>query len=659
MCGITGVIDWNGQAARYIDAMTTTIAHRGPDGEGYAAFRFGDSTAYLGRGKTTPSELYYLPNIQSLSEEFFPIALGHRRLSILDLSSAGHNPLPNSDHTLWIVYNGEVYNYLELRAELTQLGYTFQSGTDTEVMLVAYQEWGTECLHRFNGMFSFAIWDIPRQRLFCARDRFGVKPFYYVYRDGFLAFCSEIKGLLAHPQIQRCARPQAIYDYLVNGAIVGDDQTFFEGIHQLAGGHALTLDAEGNFKVWQYYQLGYQTDFAEGDYQQQVETFRHLLTDSVRLRLRSDVPVGSSLSGGLDSSSVVTLANQLLQTEQGVKREVIGQQQRVFCAVYEGESFDESPHMQTIIQHTGAAGHFVRPTAEQLWDDLQKMVWHQDEPFNSTAIFAQYCVMRLARESGITVLLDGQGGDEVLAGYPFYYGYFIAQALRSGKIGTALQEGLAAKQLGGVSWAQLIALTGWNVSPSALRAIGWRLGGAKLLSNKPISSNLVDADFQKHYHQAAQIKHRAYPTLAQKLYDDVTQTSIPILLRYEDRNSMAFHIEARVPFLDYRLVEFAFKVGAQGHIRQGWSKAILRDAMQGILPESIRLRKDKEGYTTPHDRWLGQLAPQINDFFAGDICAKPYLSRQAIEQLRSPQVGQLAGLWRLLNLESWLRAFSL
>jgi asparagine synthase (glutamine-hydrolysing) len=652
-------MDWNGQAARHIQAMTQTIAHRGPDGEGYAAFRFGESQAHLGRGPQTPAEFAHLPTITALSQDSFPVALGHRRLSILDLSSAGHNPLPNHDHSLWITYNGEVYNYLELRAELSARGYRFLSGTDTEVILAAYREWGLAAPHHFNGMFAFAIWDVPRQRLFCARDRFGVKPFYYVQRQGFLAFASEIKALLAHPQVQRCARPQAIYDYLVNGAIVEGQQTFFEGIQQLRGGHALTLDAEGHFEVWQYYHLAYQTAFEAPDYPAQAEALRHLLTDAVRLRLRSDVPVGSSLSGGLDSSSVVMLANQLLQTEQGIRREIIGEQQRVFCAVYAGERFDEQPHMQTIITQTGAQAHFVRPTASQLWDDLPALVWHQDEPFNSSAIFAQYCVMRLARHNGVTVLLDGQGGDEVLAGYPFYYGYFIAQALRAGYLMTGLRETWAARRLGGVSWTQLLALTGWNLSPQAGRQLGWRWGGSRLLSNQPIDDALVNAEFAQQYYQAAQIKHRPYPSLAQKLYDDVLHTSLPILLRYEDRNSMAFHIEARVPFLDYRLVEMAFNLGAQARIRDGWSKAILRHAMHGILPESIRLRKDKEGYTTPQRRWLTELAPQINQFFAREVRAKAYLSPQAIAQLRSPQVGQTMGLWRLLNLESWLRAFEL
>jgi asparagine synthase (glutamine-hydrolysing) len=659
MCGITGVVDFkNKLAARHLGAMTHAVHHRGPDDEGYACFRFGNPEAHTARGADTPAELANLPLLETLAEMSCDVALGHRRLSILDLSPAGHNPLPNADCTLWLTYNGEIYNYLELRAELSQKGHTFRTATDTEVLLAAYQEWGTDCLSHFNGMYAIAIWDTQQERLFCARDRFGVKPFYYAYQDGLFAFGSEIKALLANPEIRRSVRPQAVYDYLVNGAIPAGAETFFDGIQQIPGGHALTLNRSGQLNVWRYYELGYQTNFTGGDFAEKTAQFYDLLTDAVRLRLRSDVAVGSALSGGLDSSSVVTLISSLLQGA-GIRKEIIGDQQKVFCAVHNGEAFNEKPFMDTVINATGAAAHFTHPTRVDLQASLEKMIWHQDEPFNSTSIFAQYCVMRLARENGVTVLLDGQAGDEVLAGYPFYYGYYLAQSLRAGRPDRFAQELFGIRRNSSTSWAALMALTAWNISPAPLRSLGWRMGGSKMLSHKAIPRHLVDSSFAARYDHGAQIKHNAHPTLAEKLHEDVLATNLPALLRYEDRNSMAFHIETRLPFMDYRLVEFAFSLSADMHIRDGWSKAMLRESMRGRLPESIRLRKDKEGYTTPHDRWMRELTPQINDLFSGEVHSEAYLSPDALAELKSPNAGSIPGVWRLINLESWLRVFEL
>lgn len=660
MCGIAGVVDLkHSAAAKHLAAMADSLRHRGPDDAGFVCFQLGAEKILCGRGDDSVAAFSDLPHINTLRDTPCEVALAHRRLAIIDLSPAGHGPMSSADQSLWVTYNGEIYNYLELRAELKVLGHSFQTESDTEVLLAAYRQWGVECMHHFNGMFAFAIWDAPAKRLFCARDRFGVKPFYFYHRDGWFAFASEIKGLLAHPHILRRACQQAIYDYLVNGALVSTTETFFEGIQQLAGGHALTFDAEGKLDLWRYYDIAYQPHFIGKDYQEKASHFRQLLIDAVRLRLRSDVPIGSALSGGLDSSSIVTLANKLLQEEAGIKREVIGDRQRVFCAVYEGERFDEKRHMDTVIACTGAAPHFTRPHSDLLWQELEKLAWHQDEPVNGTAVFAQYCVMKLVRENGVTVLLDGQGGDEVLAGYHFYYGYALAHALRAGRFDRFLQETYGARQVANVSWASLIALTGYNLSPAPLRQLGWQLGGSRLLSHKPFPAALVNPNFRQAFANGTHLKHNAFPTLAQKLYDDVFHTNLPPLLRYEDRNSMAFHIEARVPFLDYRLVEFAFSLSTDAHIRKGWSKAILRDAMQGLLPEQIRLRRDKEGYTTPHDRWMRELTPQINSFFGGELRSRPYLSAQAIDHLRSARAGQMQGIWRVINLEAWLRAFDL
>lgn len=656
MCGILGVFDFsNSRPARHIQQMATAIRHRGPDDEGYLLIS--PSQTRLARGNDTVSAFDGRPHISAMLDDAALGILAHRRLSILDLSPAGHNPLCNADGTLWITYNGEVYNYVEIRAELEELGFAFRSGTDTEVVLAAYEVWGVDCLARFNGMFAFAIWDTRQQQLFLARDRFGIKPFYYAQMNGQFAFASEIKALLAHPDVNRRASRRKIYDYLVNGSLQSERETFFEGVSQLPAGHAAILNADGQLRMWRYYQLDYSTALTEKDFEACAEAFANLLTDAVRLRLRSDVPVGSSLSGGLDSSSVVSIANRLLQEENAVHRSAIGERQKVFCAVYEGERFNEKPFMDAVIAQTGATATFTRPDSALLWQNLRDLVWHQDEPFASTAIFAQYCVMQSAREKGVTVLLDGQGADEILAGYPFYFGYYFAQLLRAGRINKLLGEVRGATRHSAVSPAMMAALTLWNISPAALRQIGWRMGGAKMLSNKPLPAHFIANDFATAFHQQAQMKHNPFPTLAQKLHEDVFATNLPVLLRYEDRNSMAFHLEARVPFLDHRVVEFAFQSAADAHIRDGWSKAMLRHAMDRQLPETIQWRRDKEGYTTPHQRWLRELAPQIQTVFEGDVRTREFISDEALTALRSHDVGSLQGLWRLLNLELWLQAF--
>jgi asparagine synthase (glutamine-hydrolysing) len=560
----------------------------------------------------------------------------------------------------WLTYNGEIYNYVELRQDLQALGYTFRSEGDTEVLLAAYAAWGEDCLQRFNGMYAFALWDRRRRRLFCARDRFGIKPFYYYARDGFFAFASEIKALLAHPRIPARPHPQAVYAYLVNGAVDSGaeiGETFFADIHSLPARHALSLEADGTLRLWPYYDLSPNLDYPAPRFEAQAEAFGALMTDAVRLHLRSDVPLGSALSGGLDSSSLVLLINRLLQEENGVHQAQIGERQRVYCAVYEGERFNERPYMQAVIEATGAKATFTQPNAQKLAQDLEKLVWHQDEPMGATSVFAQYCVMEAARQDGVTVLLDGQGADETLAGYSFYYGYLLAQALREGRFRAAYRQGRGA--LAHTSAPLLTLLTAYNLAPSWARMLGLKLGGRRWLSHKPLQPAWIQPDFRHGFAQVAPLKHQAFPTLAQKLYDDVFRSNLPTLLRYEDRNSMAFHIEARVPFLDYRLVEAAFHLPSEAHIRAGKTKALLRQAMRHTLPAPIQARRDKQGYTTPHQAWLEALTPRINAFFAGSPRSAAYLTPQALASLSGPQAAHMEGVWRALNLEAWLCAFHL
>jgi len=348
--------------------MTRALSHRGPDDEGYVSIGARLAEAHAYGGPSTPAELQLPP----LPPKFIPgtdLALGHRRLAILDLSPAGHGPMASADGRLWLAYNGEVYNYVELRAELSALGHRFRTHTDTEVLLAAYAQWGRDMLPRLNGMWAFALYDVRQRLLFCARDRFGVKPFHYVKNGSFFAFASEIKGLLAHPRVPRRPHEPTLAGFLFHGQLDEAEQTFFEGVLSLAPSHALAFDLRTErLSTWRWYDVP-EVESRPAD----VNAFRALLEDAVRLRLRSDVDVGTCLSGGLDSSSIVALTTRLHDSTAGSRR-------RSFSIVYSDEGLDESKHVETVAAATGVDAQVVSATAHDLLNDLPALVRAQDEP---------------------------------------------------------------------------------------------------------------------------------------------------------------------------------------------------------------------------------------------------------------------------------------
>ncbi len=668
MCGIVGIFSQEELIrSDVLSAMLRALNHRGPDDEGYLLANTSDSHYVACAGLDTLTKLQ-LPPLAGHETDTCNLALGHRRLSILDLSAAGHGPMPYLDGALWITYNGEVYNYLELRDELKGKGYFFRTGTDTEVILAAYAEWGADCLRRFNGMFAFALWDVRKRLLFCARDRFGIKPFHYYWNGQLFAFASEIKALLAHPDIPRRPNDAIIYDYLALGSLDHTDETFFAGIKRLPPAHYLLFDlARGNLEVRRWWDVQVNPlldDSGPTDDREIVAQFRELLTDAVRLRLRSDVPIGTCLSGGLDSSSIVCLANRLMLDEGAVPRELVGERQKTFSACFDDPAIDERPYIQQVIGHTGAEPNQVFPQGKGgLWEELERLVWHQEEPFGSTSIYSQWNVMRLARQHGVTVLLDGQGGDELLAGYHHYIGPFLAQTLRERGPWATLQAGHALSAGTRESKALVFGLGLYNSLPKVAQRAMLNLGNARFRTNPTAPEPTLGPSFAQQFKERRllQDKHRGHQNLADRLYQDVFVHSLPALLRYEDRNSMAFSLEARVPFLDYRLVEYVFSLPASYRIRDGWTKWILRQAMDGILPEGIRGRRSKLGFATPEARWLREGTGWIRELFsAREALSAPYLSDKAIQKLRSlPDDGlaSMSGLWRLVNLEVWMRVF--
>ena len=653
MCGIYGCWSLHGAALDLgaVERATTLLRHRGPDDEGYYLSRTVDRRGIAAGGCDTSPHLS-MPRIGELAAERFDLALGFRRLSILDLSPAGHQPMGSADGRHWMVYNGEVYNFVELRTELEGLGHRFRSDCDTEVILAAYREWGTACFHRFNGMWALAIWDAAEGSLLLCRDRFGVKPLFYTLEDGRFAFASEIKALVGAHGIAFRPSERAVYDFLASAALpsptAGD--TFFEGVRALPPGCLLRVRPDGT-ALERYYALPLEEEPA-GEPARVAEEYAELLADAVRLRLRSDVAVGSCLSGGVDSSSIVCLVNGFLRAEGHADAVSVGDRQKAFSAVYHTEGrYNERPYIETVLAATGAEANFTFPTAKRLAADAARMVWHQDEPFLSTSIFAQWCVMAAARERGVTVLLDGQGADEALAGYRPYEIY-VGELLRSFRLVRAAAELRALRGMGGVSGARVLAHALARQLPDALKAAGRR-------RHVHADSGALRPEFAGE-HGAAPLRASA-ATLNQALAEQLTETSLPHLLRYEDRNSMAFSVEARVPFVDYRLIEFAMRRTRGVRIRDGWTKWVLRRGMQGRVPGEILWRRDKVGFETPEAEWLRSWMRGHPETFADGAASGRYLDLPAVRRELGRVVeggGSSRKLWRWINLELWLAAWS-
>jgi asparagine synthase (glutamine-hydrolysing) len=592
--------------------MARTLDHRGPDGEG------------------------------SFADE--GVALGFRRLAIIDLSDAGMQPFASDDGARQLVHNGEIYNYRELRRELEARGHSFRSQSDTEVILRAYEEWGDRCVERFNGMWALALWDGRARRLFCSRDRFGVKPFYYSWDDTRFAFASELKAFGASGGLE--PHLPSVRDYLEQGYVDHTDETFFAGIRKLPPAHTLVVDERG-LRIERYWSL--EPRDAPGEAADEV---RELFLDAVRLRLRSDVPVGTCLSGGIDSSAIVCVVDHLLRTEAESARPV-GERQRTFTAFFEQRGFDERPFADTVVAQTRTQPHWITFDEDELVDVLPSIVRAQDEPFGSTSIVAQWFVMRAAKDAGLRVMLDGQGADETLAGYHGYFGPFFADLLSRGQLRELGAELRAYRTLHGAGVGTTAVALARPFLPERVRwAARGRVKGG---------SALVHPDLPPSRAEHANGFGGGY--LRRQMHLILTQRGLPELLHYEDRNSMAHSLEARVPFLDYRLVELLFSLGSADLIERGRTKAILRRALGDLLPPIVRDRVDKLGFVTPEAAWLrGRLGELADDIFASrELRERGFVdaaaARRSLERHRSGE--RVAGfeLWRALCVELWAREF--
>jgi asparagine synthase (glutamine-hydrolysing) len=585
------------------------------------------------------------------------VGLGHRRLSIIDLTDAASQPMGSPEGDLWITYNGEIYNYIELREELKGKGYRFHSASDTEVILHAYREWGEECLAHFNGMWAFGLLDLRRKRLFCARDRMGVKPFYYYADSRRLVFASEIKQILEDPSIPRDAHAGVSYDFLVHGVQDHSDRTFFRSIRQLRGGCFLTVDLAGGTTdpvIHRYWGVDPRVRLDGLTDAQCAVRFRELLEDSVRLRLRSDVPVGSCLSGGLDSSSIVCIVDSFLRRggETG--------NQSTFSSCFEDQRYDERRYIEEVTGATGVKARYVFPDPERLFEELPGILRHQDEPFGSTSIYAQWCVFRLARENGVKVMLDGQGADELLGGYHTYFPYRLADQfarLHWGDLGQTIRGLRNSHRKTPVELFRMF-VSGFITQRSSIFPAARNLLG---FSDRSVLAPefLRVGESESEYAKIPAVK--ASSRFAGMLYESFFHTSLPALLHYEDRDSMAHSVESRVPFLDYRLVEFSFSLPDDQKIRGPVTKLVLRNAMEGILPEAVTCRTDKMGFVTPEREWLKGALREEWIRATAELPAEVFDIPRLEGVIRSVALGERPfsfSTWRWLNFGAWWRAKS-
>jgi asparagine synthase (glutamine-hydrolysing) len=650
MCAIAGYFGFNDESL--LKKFSKQLAHRGPDGEGYF---FDDN-----------------------------IGLLNRRLAIIDLKS-GDQPIYNEDESVVVVYNGEIYNYGQLRSLLEKKGHKFKTLSDTEVIVHLYEEEAERCFNCLNGMFAVALYDIKKKKLVLARDHFGIKPLYYAIIPktcevlslsnlsslaGFniaktsavnetnkktaevknqLIFASEIKPLFYSGLIEKKPNDRIIYRYLRFRVHDDNEETFFSGIKKLMPGELLIVQGS-RFKVQRYTNLkeelleSVETCHGKSLQKKDIECFKEKLIEAVKLRLISDVPVGTCLSGGLDSSTVVSVINKLLM-EKVKEARSIGKIQNTFSAVFPGSSNNEERYVDKLIKNVRTAHWAVRtykiyPKPEGFFAEIEDFIRTQEEPTVSTGPYAQYKIMQAAAKH-VKALLDGQGADEMMAGYLPYYFIYLREVWRETKA---------------VKLLRLI----WKARDVFLSFLGKEL--LRILKGEKIvnPSDLIDKEFIDKF------KNERFKTiddnLKKRLIEDIFYNSLPALLRYEDRNSMRFSVEGRVPFLDFNLIKYLFSLSDEAIIKDGWNKFILREGVRDLIPEAISKRRSKIGFTTPEHDWFLRMKNRIYTIFLSDSFAKrPYFNQQkvlkAFQEFIEGKNNETMLFWRLLNLELWLRFF--
>jgi asparagine synthase (glutamine-hydrolysing) len=648
MCGIVGFCATSGASVDVaaLERAVTRIRHRGPDDEGYMLFDAASGSTVAARGRDTDPSLD-LPAVAASGSARWSLGLGHRRLSIIDLSSAGHQPMASPDGRQWITYNGEIYNYRELRTELQGLGVKFRSASDTEVLLAAYRQWGNGMLQRLVGMYAFAIVDLSARVLFAARDPFGIKPFYFARtRDG-LAFASEIKALLAFDGISRDADPAELFRFVRFGILDGADRTLFRQVEQLPAGHCIVVDLSKptefvHTRHWAVPAVGARAGMTLDTAAEEV---RRLLMTSVGLHLRSDVPVGTCLSGGLDSTIIAYAMRQTLGPAGDL---------HTFTYHADDAKVSEAPFASLAASAVGAVAHTVTPTPQDIVDDLDDIVLCQDQPISGTSVYAQYCVFRLAHEAGVKVLLDGQGSDEFFGGYNTAVSAQLASFMARGRFGAALQLGWAGTYVNDDARRRIVLAALGRFLPAAVAPLAMAAAGERVFPGWVREPWFRDRGVTA----APRVQGRGRNALHDELVHSVQTLSLPQLLRFEDRNSMRFSIESRVPFCVPAIAEFALSLPGEMLVTSdGETKSVLRRAFAGRIPAPI-IERPKVGFSTPEQPWLEALKPWARSV-TGSATPElfPFLAAGQLEQLtateRQPGRQSAVATWRILLLIRW------
>jgi len=624
MCGIAGILQLDGSSPskQILEGMTRTLAHRGPDGEGF--------------------------HIDG------PIGLGHRRLSIIDLSNAGAQPMCNEDGSIWITYNGEIYNFMQIRSVLQSRGHVFSSQTDSEVIVHAYEEWGVACLQKFNGMFAFGLWDNKKSILWLVRDRLGVKPLFYCQLPNVILFASEIKAILAHPDVDRQVDVQALAYYLGLNYTPAPF-TLFKHVRQILPGNYLFVEHGGRVNHKEYWDIQYEENNYLKSENEYLQKFDQLLEDSVKLRLVSDVPFGAFLSGGIDSSAVSYWMGKNLN--EPLKTFTIG---------FNEPSFDELEYARQVAEVIGAEHHekIIQANAAEI---LPKIVWHSEEPTADSSMIAVYHLAQMTRQF-VTMVQSGDGADEILAGYETYQAYHLRRLyqalpkfLRS-RVFTLLVHSLPTSDAKVSLDSRLKRfITGAEVEEEAAHG-AWRMifsASERQQLLAPIWDNVEShSDFLDLFRSVFE-RCRAKDPLNRMLYVD-TRFYLPNdMLVKMDRMSMAHGLEAREPFLDYRLVEFVASLPPNMKIRNlRFKKYLLKKSMENRLPKEIIWRK-KAGFNVPNARWIkGNLRPFVMDTLAPDrIREMGFLDPKTIEEMLSEHFSGRADrshqIWGILSLALW------
>ncbi|MBK18430.1 MAG: asparagine synthase (glutamine-hydrolyzing) [Rhodospirillaceae bacterium] len=621
MCGIAGIIAKREIHPAAISSMTDLMEHRGPDGEG------------------------------EWRSESGTIVLGHRRLAIIDPTQNGAQPMPDPTGQAVITFNGEIYNYLEIAQNLAAEGVNLYTKSDTEVLLASYMKWGNDCLRHFNGMFAFAIYDRRKNKVFCARDRFGEKPFLFARTNEMIAFASEYKALLPLKGINAEQNDALHLRFLLSPREGLDDgrQTIFTDIDQLLPGEMAEIDVDTlGIEISRYWDILPNADYQNFKDADAINHFRDLLTDSIKIRLRSDVPVGSCLSGGLDSSSIVCVSNQLRGPNDAY---------HTFTGHFPQSNKDELPFAEKVISHTGVISHLTKPTGAMFLSDLDQFMWDNELPVGSTSQYAQWRVFKEAKKHEITVLLDGQGADELLAGYEQYFNYYL-RTLDNGDPAKLANEKEAIQE------RYPLALNDTKAQLKEKAPVLLRWYAAQILNRGSDTLFGISKEYLSHTKSSANFTiPKGFNALSSILYEDTFKAHLPTLLRYGDRNSMAHSREVRLPFCDHRIAEFALNLSPKTHMGDAQTKRLLRRAMTKILPEEIRIRWNKQGFLPPQDDWFSdELKGLVNETIANPTFQNrnywnvPWWNK-CLERFNKGEIHLAWTLWRPVISEAWQTRF--